>query len=131
MRKAMVAMLLVVMSSSAAAEWVKIDSDGRLTVYADPTSRRRSGNLVKVSVLNDHKAAQITPGTNKNYLSVKVRTEYDCEKVSAQGLSMIYYSENMGRGQKVESVAFPEPNWKPIVTGTIDEFLWKLNCLKR
>jgi hypothetical protein len=131
MRKVIFVFLLVIISSSAAAGWFRIDKDGKLTVYADPTSRRRSGNFVKVWVMNDLKTFQVIPGTEMSYLSVKVRREYDCKEVRAQSLNMVYYSGNMGSGQMVNSISFSEPNWIPVVPGTLEELLWKLNCLKR
>jgi hypothetical protein len=131
MRKAILVILLAVVSSSAAAAWFKIDKDGRLTVYADPATRRRSGDFVKVWIMNDYKTFQVIPGTEKSYLSAKVQRKYDCRKVRMESLDMVYYSGNMGSGQTVDSISFPEPNWTPVVPGTIERFLWKLNCLKR
>ena len=131
MRKAILVVLLAIMSSSAIAEWFKIDKDSRLTVYADPASRKRSGSFVKVWVMNDFKTFQVIPGTEKQYLSVKMHKEYDCEGVRTQSLKLIYYSGNMGDGQAVDRISFPQANWTTVVPGTIEEFLWKLNCLKR
>jgi len=57
MRKAILAILLAVASSSAAAEWVEVDSDETLTFYINPTTIRRDGNLVRMWELLEYKTA--------------------------------------------------------------------------
>ena len=43
-------LLLAMMSNGSAAEWVKVRglSEAGITVYADPTTIRRSGDMVKM-----------------------------------------------------------------------------------
>jgi hypothetical protein len=57
---------MLVVSTSAIAEWVAIGEteEKDLTVYADPTTIRKTGNIVKMWSLDDHKMAQKLELTN-------------------------------------------------------------------
>jgi hypothetical protein len=48
MRKPILMMLLAVVSSSAAAEWVELGSNEISTAYSDPATIRRNGDMVKM-----------------------------------------------------------------------------------
>jgi len=49
MYKVILMMLLAVVSSSAMAEWVEVDTSDDSTYYANPNTIRKSGNKVKES----------------------------------------------------------------------------------
>jgi len=51
MPKAILIILLTVVSSSAMAEWVKVSEDKLVTAYADPTTIRKLGDKVKMWAL--------------------------------------------------------------------------------
>jgi len=76
MHKAILIMLLAVVSSSAMAEWVSLGESGdkTLTNYADPATIRKSGNRVKMWSLYDFKTVQV------RFRSVRLQIEYDCKE---------------------------------------------------
>lgn len=130
MHKAMLIMLLTVVSSSAAAEWVEVGTDdtGTITIYADPATIRRSGDKVRMWHLYDYQTTQRNSG--KRFMSVVTRTEHDCKEEQSRGLYVSSYSENMGGGTVVE--IFDEPDkWLPVPPGTASAVLWELACKKR
>ena len=59
--------LLLLSSSPAYAEWVKVGEDDSYTAYIDPDTIRHKGNRVKVWRLFDHTTIQTVAG--KSYLS--------------------------------------------------------------
>ena len=65
--------LLVLSSGPAYAAWVFVsgDDEAEMTVYVDPDTIRRHGDLVKRWHLNDRKAVE-------GYGSIKSQREYDC-----------------------------------------------------
>ena len=56
MKKLLLILLLAVVTSSAMAEWVEFteDDEETLTVYADPDTIQKTGNIVKMwSLINE------------------------------------------------------------------------------
>ena len=98
MHKAILMMLLAVVSSSAMAEWVLIaeDKEEIFTIYADPATIRKTGNTVKMWSLDDHKMAQ-----KPDVISSRGLDEYDCEKKQRRPLFLAAYSGHMGKGETV------------------------------
>ncbi len=65
-------MLLVLSSGAGYAEWKKINENETFTVYVDPDTVRRKGDLVKMWELYDFKTVQTVDGDS--YLSSKHQT---------------------------------------------------------
>jgi len=71
--------LLELSSGPAYAEWVAIgysESLGGYTVYVDPDTIRRKGDLVKVWALTDYTTIQTV--ADNSFLSSKAQNEFDC-----------------------------------------------------
>ena len=130
MRKAILMMLLAVVSSSAAAEWVSLGTtDNGTTVYVDPATIRRSGDMVKILSLTDLKTAEATP-RGWRYTSQKSQEEYDCKEKRWRILSFSQHSGNMGGGISVYVGSNPG-NWLPVAPGGKDRLLWERACGKQ
>lgn len=120
---------LALSSGPACAEWMSFGESGSgTTVYADPTTKSRDGDLVKMWVLFDFKTAQAK--ADVSYLSAKAHMEYDCAKPRYEGLTVIYVSGNMGNGNILDRSS-AKSMWIRISPGTLDHDLWKLACGKR
>ena len=120
MKKLLLTLMLAVVSSSAMAEWVEIGEieDGDITVYADPTTIRKTGNKVKIWVLIDRKTTWVPDGHKTaieelGVLSSKGKRVYDCEKKQWRILFLALYSENMGGGETVLTINSRD-EWKPV-----------------
>ncbi len=130
MYKVILMMLLTVMSSSAMAEWVEVDTnygDG-LTAYADPVTIRKLGNIVKIWILYDYTMAQTN--ARKPYLSIKARWKCDCKEEQIQILYQLLFTANMSEGKVVRSLGLHNNKWQPVVPGSMKEILWKFACEK-
>ena len=59
-------------------EWLQVSKDVETgqTVYVDPDTIRRNGDMVEMWALYDYKTAQPTAGDA--FLSSKVQNEYNC-----------------------------------------------------
>ena len=69
-------LLLIVVSSSAMAEWDKVATDvNGDTYYADFDTIRKSGNMVKMWVMEDLRFAE-----ELDVLSARHKEEFDCNK---------------------------------------------------
>ena len=121
--------LLVLSSGPAYAEWIKIvDNDQTgITVYADPMTVRRNGNLVKGWLLYDFKTIQTK--TYAAFLSFTALSEIDCTEERTRQLALTNFSRNMGTGEVVYTGA-DEGKWYPVQPESVDRTLWKLACGK-
>jgi hypothetical protein len=99
-----------------------------VTVYADPGTIRRKGNLVTVWHLNDFKTVQIVKGTS--YLSIKAQHQYDCTGDRERILALMKFSGNMGSGKVVYTDSH-KGKWKPAAPGSVSHDLGKIACSKK
>lgn len=126
-RTAILMMLLAVVSNSAAADWLRLGSNGEGISYADPATIRKAGDRVKMWDLADFKAIRTVSG--KSYLSTRTQYEYDCAEAKSRLLEVSAHSENMAHGETVYSNANPR-DWRPNPPGSGIEVLWKFACGK-
>jgi hypothetical protein len=120
--------LLLLSSGPAYAEWVALgDSDSETTVYVDPDTIRRKGDLVKMWELYDFKIIRTVAGDS--YFSSKAQIENDCAEERRRTLAFTWFSENMGSGKVVFSESY-EGRWAPVVPDTIGLMLWTFACRK-
>ena len=124
--------LLVLSSGSVHAEWVAVEKNnelaGIMTVYVDPDTIRRKGNLVTMWQLYDYKAIQTVAGDS--LLSIKRYNEYDCTEERTRMLAYTWFSGNMGSGKVVYSTP-DEQQWEPVIPRSINRTLWKVACSKK
>jgi hypothetical protein len=130
MKRLLLFTLLVLSNGTAYAEWVPVDGneEAGVTVYADPGTIRRKGNLVKVWHLNDFKTVQIAKGNS--YLSIKAEHEFDCTKDRERIRALTKFSGNMGRGNVVYEDS-NERKWRPVEPETTNQTLRKIACGKK
>lgn len=128
MRKVILMMLLAVVSNSAMAEWVDVGSNENITIFVDPASIQRDGNMAKMWHLTDFKTPQKDMG--EKYLSTKDQNEYDCKEVKLRRRASSQHSENMGKGKVVYSDSYTT-RWKPAPPDSGIEIMWKFACAKR
>jgi hypothetical protein len=103
-------------------------SDSGTTVYADPVTIRREGDLVKMVVLFDFKTKQTK--ADVSFLSAKAQMEYDCVEQRFEGLAVTYFSGNMGNGNLLDRSS-GKGKWIRISRDSLDQALWKLACGKK
>lgn len=116
------------MSTSAMAEWTKVgesDSKGGYTAYADLASIRKAGNRVKMWALFDYQIVQKASGVE--FLSEKIRREYDCKEKQMRKLAFSLFSWNMEDGDLIRSYSQPQ-KWEIVPPDSIDEAEWKIAC---
>jgi len=121
--------LLVLSSGPAYAEWVLvsggISDQVKMSVYTDPDTIRRKGDLVKMWHLYDFKTMM-----SGSFLSFKAQREYDCTEERSRTLATTYFSGNMGTGKMVGTNS-DETKWIPDSPGSVGEGLWNAACIKK
>ena len=129
MRKAMLTLLLAVLSSSAMAEltkWIFVSRQEAFIIYADTATIRKAGSIAQMWDLADAKAGKAFGGVKKT-LSFKMEREYDCGNQQLRLLYISWYSGNMGAGEITGSNADPS-DWRPVLPGTEGERFWQIAC---
>ncbi len=124
----MVVGLQPVSVTPADAEWLLVDSNPQVTVYAEPATVQRVGDVVRLWVLDDLKTVH-TRGSD-TYLSSRAHEEHDCVTERFRLVTLSQFAGQMGSGaviyeQRVES------RWVPIPKGTLAQSVWKYACGKK
>jgi hypothetical protein len=130
---------LVLSSAPVYAEWVAVEkpylSPGLRTLYVDPTSIRRQGNLVTLWQLIDFTWMQGNAGMDPlgfgphRFLSTTTQKQFDCREKRVRSLAFTEFSRHMGTG--IPSNGYVDPdNWMPVEPDSINEALWEVGCAK-
>lgn len=128
MRKVILMILLTAVSNSAMAEWKDVGSNKNTTIYVDPITVQRAGNMATMWHLTDFRIPQKDMG--EEYMSAKDQNEYDCKAAKSRRRAYSQHSKNMGNGKVVYSDTFTT-KWKPVPPDSGIEILLKFACIKR
>lgn len=118
-------MVLILISTPAAAEWTMIQTGDNENVYVDFDSLQKQGNLVTVTTLNDYNFKQ-----QKKELSTQFTELHDCKHKKFKALALSYYSENMAQGDVIDASSFNEPEiaWSDVVKYSVGELKANIIC---
>ena len=124
--KQLTLVLLSLATASAWAEWTlvgEVEIKERLTVYVDPATISKTGDIVKMWGMYDFSASKLLRGKGE-YRSIKFQNEFDCSQRRFRVLSLSWYAGNMGSGEPISS-SNVGTQWTPASSGTADEGLWE------
>ncbi len=131
--------LLFLSTVPAYAEWVAVEKDyllpGLQTVYVDPDTMRREGNLVSLWQLIDFKRMQGNAGMGPlgfgphRFLSTKTHKQFDCAAKGVRLLAFTEFSRRMGTGIAANGYV-DTGNWLPVEPASINQALWEVACGK-
>ena len=120
-------------SIPAYAEWVAVEKDyllpGLQTLYVDPESIRREGNLVTIWQLIDFKWMQGNPRGPHRFLSTKTHKQFDCVGKRVRLLAFTEFSRGMGTGMPRDGYV-DKGNWLPVEAESMSHALWEAACGK-
>ncbi len=125
---------LILIDGPAYAGWLALEehyqSHPLQTVYLDPDSVHRDGNVVAISILIDWKAMQGGRTTTRFY-STTLTKQFDCVGKLVRTISSMDYYGHMGTGEVIGGgSAISEGHWAAVEPGTSTEGLWKAACEK-
>ena len=123
--------LLVLSVGPVYAEWVSVGGKveaglTEYTVYVEPDTIRRNGEVVKLWALMDFYTMQTEP--SPPYLSVQSHREFDCTEERVRLLALKAFSGNMGSGEVVFSYSDPNDQGISVEPGSVAHTLWKVAC---
>jgi hypothetical protein len=126
MKRAVMGVLLVCATGTALADWVRIRSDGTVTVLADSGSVSRSADMATMWSMINYAVARKTDD-GEEYLSSRQRLEYDCADKLSRRLEFDRYSDLSGLGRAVYSNKNAS-TWNPVTPGSVAGELFRFAC---
>ena len=110
--------LILLSSELAMAEWMPVYEITQLatTVFIDPDTIQRKGNLAEVWILYDSKITQA--GLGGPLRSTKTQGEFNCEAWQSRILTIMDFSGNEASGKVVYSNS-DEQQWEPVKPGSL------------
>ncbi len=126
MRNVILMALLIMASSSAMAEWVKLGVDGDRIYYADLASKKTTGSMTKMWLLDDYQGEQTI--SKYKFLSTVILAEFDCT-VSGKfrALETYFKAGNLAKGEPVVQHIEPTPWLAPPFDAPVLA-VWKFAC---
>ena len=118
-------------SVPAHAEWHPISyaaGSGGFTIYVDPATVLRQGDLVKMLVLYDFRFVQAIKGIS--YLSATWQQEFDCADPRSRHLSYKYHSDNRANGKVMLAGDEQDSKWSRVAPKSASAILWNIVCAK-
>ena len=101
---------------------------GGFTIYVDPATVLRTGDLVKMLVLYDFRFVQAI--NNTSYLSATWQQQFDCAGHRSRHLSYRYHSDNMGNGKLMLAGDDENNKWSAVTPKSTAGILWTIACSK-
>lgn len=129
MVKLLMALLSLLCSCTAFAEWKKIVTTYNPSAYADLATLQRNGNLANMWVLIDYKKVPFD-GNNLPYRSLKMHVEYNCVTTEFRFLELASFEGQMATGRSPYAAIEPGA-WQTAAPEGIQHPLWETACKKR
>jgi hypothetical protein len=124
--------LLVLSHGPVYAEWVAVEKDylvpGLRTVYIDPATVRREGNLVTLWQLTDFVWMQGGPRAAPRFLSTTTHKRFDCAERRLRLLAFTEFSRRMGVGI-ADAGYVDQDTWLPVKPESLNHALWEVACI--
>ncbi len=125
-KTALLPILLLSLSASASAAWIKIGENDRLVSYYEPAKATGTGTLT-VWVMYDYRAEQASQRSGRRYFSQKGQQEVDCSGQRSRTVFFTWHAAQMGEGMVVYTGLKPLP-WEPNSPGSIARALASVVC---
>ena len=115
---------LMMLASSAWAEWVFYSETDTSTFYYDPATIKKDGHIRRVWELNNLRKRHKDGEMSRRY-----RTEYDCKQERMKFLGLSEHSEPMAGGEVLKTLG-EDKEWRAVPPGTPVEITFKIVCAK-
>jgi len=112
--------------SGAMADWDRVYSNDKVVTYADTSSVRRKGNIVRLWSLFDFKA-ESAYSDGSAYMSIMRETEFNCKDNLQRMVAFSIHSGRMGKGRMIDSGTVPQ-DWKPVSKASIAQDMKNFAC---
>ena len=94
-------LILLSISTLVYGEWSQVSFNDDTTMYIDPQTIKKTGDLVQVSQMMNFPTGSKSPDGKVSYKSSITTEEYDCKKGLSRSLSFKWFSDIKGTGKVV------------------------------
>lgn len=128
---AILVIVMVLSNGPLYAEWVEVQSKYQSpvlhTVYYDPETIRREGNLVTLTQLTDYRWMQGGPRSTPRFLSTTTQKQFDCAEKRLRLLAFTEFPRRMASGRPAAEYV-DKDKWLSVREDSIDQALWEVAC---
>jgi hypothetical protein len=129
MKKLLLFLVLIFTTLNVHAKWVKVVTNDEADFYVKTDSIKRKGYIITVWEMTNYKSTKTADGIP--YLSLKMKSEVNCDTEENRILFIAPYSENMGLGKSLEHIENFNKSFTTIVPDTIAHAIFKFVCSKK
>lgn len=115
-------------SGNALAEWQEIGKTDLFTVFVDPATLQKQGNLTQIMSMLDFKKPGQNPKTKENVNSIIGLNEFDCSAVKYRPIEFKAFSGGMGKSKVVEEQKTPDSSFEVIENGSWTAGVFNVAC---
>ena len=117
---------LACLSGSAAADWVAVATNKKMTTYADPSTIKADGSISKMWSLYDWTPPKVN-AQGVSHSSTKALVEYDCAEERHRYVYSANFVDPMGRGN-ANLIDDKPTSWQPVIPGSVALKLYNTAC---
>ena len=99
--KKLIFLSIFLFSTLVYGEWSQVSFNDDTTMYIDPQTIKKTGDLVQVSQMMNFPTGSKSPDGKVSYKSSITTEEYDCKKGLSRSLSFKWFSDIKGTGKVV------------------------------
>ena len=99
--KKLIFLSIFLFSTLVYGEWSQVSFNDDTTMYIDPQTIKKTGDLVQVSQMMSFPTGSKSPDGKVSYKSSITTEEYDCKKGLSRSLSFKWFSDIKGTGKVV------------------------------
>jgi len=123
--------ILAFITGPVYADWVMVEKPYPVrelqTLYVDPATIHREGNLVTIWQLTDFRWMQGGPRATPRFLSTTTRKQFECTDKRLRLLAYTEFSHRMAAG--IASNGYVDKDiWLPVEPDSINHALWEIVC---
>ena len=123
-------LLLVFISTTVSADWVKIDVavDTASEKFIDVKAIRQTGPMNTMRRVWE--ISNLAKGASNKVLSIKIEVEYDCKDRRVRVLEESNFSEHWAQGENLTSKGhdIKPGNWSDLSKGSVSETIFNRVC---
>jgi hypothetical protein len=126
MKKVIITCLIALCSVPVVAEWVLVETNEMGSVYIDPATVRKDGDMRKVWSVSDFKKRG-----KGGEMSARARFEYNCKEERFALMSGSTHSGAMLAGKTLTNLNLTGiEQWDDVAPGTVNDAMMKMVCEK-
>ena len=130
--KKLIFLSVFLFSTLVYGEWSQVSFNDDTTMYIDPQTIKKTGDLVQVSQMMSFPTGSKSPDGKVSYKSSITTEEYDCKKGLSRSLSFKWYSDVKGTGKVVyeDKHTYDFSKFTKLVDGSLLNSVRKRVCEK-